>query len=165
MTGEPWTEPTWTVDQLRKLGKKISSLVRMNKVTSPISTVLVSALMLEVAFFIYLLLMPVMWPGSGSSQILSWLPGVLILTFMISMAVSIVAGSINDRLSYLLERYNKIGVVVKIRCEKCGRTDERTWSKDDYVFKEEGTCACGGPRFISQVYLMPLPLKKALAEQ
>jgi hypothetical protein len=120
---------------------------------------------LEVGLFIYASFAPLMLPGSTVGQLASYLVGPLVLTGMVSMAVYIVAGNINDRLSYLLERYNKIGVVVKIRCEKCGRTDERTWSNNDYIFKEEGTCACGGPRFISQVYLMPLPLKKPLPEQ
>jgi len=167
MTGESWSEPTWSVDQLRKLANRIKSLLRVNKVTSPISTLMLSAFMLEIGLLIYSQFLPLMLPGLP--QILpnpppEWFYGVLILTFMISTVLYIVAGSIHGRLSYLLERYNKVGLVVKIRCEKCGRTDERTWRKDDYIFKDEGVCACGGPRFISQVYVMPLPLKKPLPE-
>lgn len=164
MTGEPWSEPTWSVDQLRKLGKRIKSLVRVNKVTSPVSSLMLSAFMLEVGLLIYSTFLQGMLPGLPAILLPDWFYGVLILTFMISMAVYFVAGSIHDRLSYLLERYNKVGLVVKIRCEKCGRTDERTWSKNDYIFKDEGTCACGGPQVISQVYVMPLPLKKPLPE-
>ena len=165
MTGDPWSEPTWSVDQLRKLGLRIKSLVRANRVTSPISNVMLTAFMLEIGLLIYWQFLPQMLPGLLPLVILpSWYYGVLILTFMISTAVYVVAGSIHDRLAYLLERYNKVAVVVKIRCEKCGRTDERTWKKDDHIFKDEGVCACGGPRTLSQVYLMPLPLKKPLPE-
>jgi hypothetical protein len=164
MPGEPWSEPTWSVDQLRKLANRIKSLLRVNKVTSPISTLMLSAFMLEIGLLIYSQFLPAMLPGLPQILLPEWFFGVLILTFMISTVVYIVAGSIRDRLSYLLERYNRVGVVAKIRCEKCGRTDERTWRKDDYIFKDEGVCACGGPRFISQVYVMPLPLKKSLPE-
>jgi hypothetical protein len=164
MTGEPWSEPTWSVDQLRKLANRIKSLVRVNKVTSPISTLMLTAFMLEIGLLIYAQFLPAMLPGLPRILLPESFFGVLILTFMISTVVYIVAGSIRDRLSYLLERYNRVGVVVKIRCEKCGRTDERTWRKDDYIFKDEGVCACGGPRSISQVYVMPLPLKKPLTE-
>jgi len=167
MTNEPWSEPTWSVEQLRKLGLRIKSLVRVNKVASPISSLLLSIFMLEIGLLIYTYFLQGLLPGLPVILPVEWMPsfyGLLVLTFMISMVVYVVAGSIHDRLSFLLERYNKVAVVVKLRCEKCGRTDERTWSKDDYVFKEEGTCACGGHQIISQVYLMPLPLKKSLAE-
>jgi hypothetical protein len=164
MTGEPWNEPTWSVDQLRKLGQRIKSLVRVNKVTSPISSLLLTVVMLEVVLVVYSMFGSLLLPGLPTIVLPSWFYGTLILTVMISFAVTIVAGSIHDRLSYLLERYNKVAVVVKTRCEKCGRTDERTWKKDDYIFKDEGVCACGGPRIVSQVYLMPLPLKKPLPE-
>lgn len=99
--------------------------------------------------------------GMGISIILPvWFYGVLIVTFMIAMVVYIVAGSVRGQLTRLVQVFRKVGVIAGTRCSQCSRTDERTWVKSDFVFKEEGECACGGSTYISKVYLMPLPLKK-----
>jgi hypothetical protein len=89
-----------------------------------------------------------------------WFFGVFFITLMLAFVVYIVAGSIRGRLEHLLRVFQKVGVVVGTRCEACSRDGERTWTKGDFVFKEEGECACGGSTYISKMFLMPLPLKK-----
>ncbi len=162
MKTEPWIEPTWTVDQVRKLGERIRSLVRTNKLTSVISSLLLVILMLELGVFMYLDFVPRLMYGAPVLGLPDWYFGVLFLTFMVAMVVYLVAGSIAQRLGRLIQVYRKVGVLVKLACSKCGRTSIRTWQKDDYVFKDEGTCACGGPKYVNQMYLMPLQLKEPL---
>lgn len=164
MTSKPWTEPTWTVDQVRKLGRRIRSMARTNKITSVASTILLSALMLELAILMYTSFFPMFMPGLPLILLPEWFYSILLVTFMISMVIYAVAGTFNERLNRLLQVYRKVGVVVKMQCTACSRVNERTWQKDDFIFKDEGTCACGGPTFISQMYLMPLPIKKTLSE-
>jgi hypothetical protein len=89
-----------------------------------------------------------------------WFFGVFFITIMLAMTVYIVSGSIRGRLGHLLNVFRKVGIIVGTRCEACQRTGERTWVKGDFVFKEEGKCACGGSTYVAKMYLMPLPLKK-----
>jgi len=164
MTGEPWTEPNWTVDQVRKLGRRIRSLARTNSLTSVVSTILFSVLMLELAILMYTSFFPLFMGGMPLITLPEWFYSILLVTFMISIVIYAIAGTFNERLNRLLQVYHKVGVVVKMQCTSCNRESERTWQKDDYIFKNEGVCACGGPTFISQMYLMPLPIKKPLSE-
>ncbi len=89
-----------------------------------------------------------------------WFYGVFFITIMVAMVVYVVAGSIRGRLGHLLQVFRKVGVIVGTRCEQCSRTGERTWTKGDFIFKEEGECECGGSTYVAKTYLMPLPLKK-----
>jgi hypothetical protein len=162
MSSEPWSEPTWTVDQVRKLGRRIRSLARTNKFASFVSTVLFSVLMLELVILLYTSFYPMFIGGMALITLPEWFYSTLLVTFMISIVVYAVAGTFNDRLNRLLQVYQKVGIVVKMQCASCSRLSERTWQKGDYIFKDEGVCACGGPTFISQMYLMPLPIKKPL---
>ena len=114
-------------------------------------------LVLEIGFFMYFFFSS-LW-GMQMPPPPEWFTGVLLLTFMITITISAVAGSIHDKLIHLLEVYRKVGIVVQIKCARCGRISERTWNKGDYVFKPEGTCACGGETHISKMYMMPLPIK------
>ena len=164
MTAEIWTEPTWTIDQIRKLGKRIRSLARTNKLTSTIANALIIMLLLEIAIFFYVGFLPTFMGGTAPFVLPEWFFYVLIVTFMISMSIYLAAGSLRGRLGHLLEVYRKVGIIVETRCAKCNRLDERSWQQNDYVFKDVGTCSCGGSEYISQMYIVPLPLKKASLE-
>lgn len=128
-----------------------------------ISTVLLLVLMIQLGILMYTNFMPIFW-GTPPLYLPEWFYYILMITFALAMVIYGVAGTINSRLNRYILEYKKIGVVVQLRCEECNRTSERVWEKEDYIFKEEGICACGGKQFISQMYIMPLPLKKKGAD-
>ncbi|MFX1405154.1 MAG: hypothetical protein ACFE9D_11915 [Promethearchaeota archaeon] len=158
MTVESWREPKPTIAQLRRLVERIKSYARTSRFMGYLSTTILTILMIQLGILVYSYFLPIFW---GTSLFLpEWFYYVMFITFALSMVIYGVTGSINARLNRYIIEYKKIGVVVQLRCEECNRTSERVWEKDDYIFKKEGTCACGGKQFISQMYLMPLPLKK-----
>ncbi|MFW9831409.1 MAG: hypothetical protein ACFFD8_06510 [Candidatus Thorarchaeota archaeon] len=163
MTIESWQEPKPTIDQVRKLVERIQSYVRTSRIMGMLSTVLLLVLMIQLGILVYTNFMPIFW-GTPPLLLPDWFYYVLMITFALSMVIYGVAGTINGRLNRYLLEYKKIGVVVQLRCEACNRHSERVWEKDDFIFKEEGICACGGKQFISQMYIMPLPLKKKDSE-
>lgn len=163
MTTEPWREPKPTIDQVRRLVERIGSYIRSSRIMSTLSTILLLALMIQLGILMYTSFFP-MFFGGIPIILPEWFYYVLMLTFLFSMVIYGITGTINARLNRYISEYRKIGVVVQLRCAKCNRTSERVWNKDDYIFKEEGTCACGGAQYISHMYIMPLPFKKQLPD-
>ncbi len=160
MSDEKWQEgPSWTVDRVRKLGRRIKSLVRTNKFASRVSSILMLILMIEFALWMYMSF-PIFGIVIPTTETISTaFLGTFFITIMVAMVVYVVAGSIRGRLNHLLQVFRKVGVIIGTLCSECNRTGERTWAKGDFVFKEEGTCACGGSTYVSKMYLMPLPIK------
>ncbi len=159
MTVDPWREPKPTIDQVRRLVQRIQSYVRTSRIMGIVSSILLLALMIQMGILIYMNFLP-FFLGGIPFPLPEWFYYVLMLTFLFAMIVYAITGTVNARLNRYMLEYRKIGVVVQLRCEACDRTSERIWEKEDYVFKKEGTCACGGTQFISQMYIMPLPIKK-----
>ncbi|MFX1540597.1 MAG: hypothetical protein ACFFBX_07480 [Promethearchaeota archaeon] len=159
MTVDPWREPKPTIDQVRRLVQRIQSYVRTSRIMGIVSSILLLALMIQMGILIYMNFLPI-FLGGIPFPLPEWFYYVLMLTFLFAMIVYAITGTVNARLNRYMLEYRKIGVVVQLRCEACDRTSERIWEKEDYVFKKEGTCACGGTQFISQMYIMPLPIKK-----
>lgn len=159
MTVDPWREPKPTIDQVRRLVQRIQSYVRTSRIMGIVSSILLLALMIQMGILIYMNFLP-FFLGGIPFPLPEWFYYVLMLTFLFAMIVYAITGTVNARLNRYMLEYKKIGVVVQLRCEACDRTSERIWEKEDYVFKKEGTCACGGTQFISQMYIMPLPIKK-----
>ncbi|MFX1491321.1 MAG: hypothetical protein ACFFBU_03620 [Promethearchaeota archaeon] len=159
MTVDPWREPKPTIDQVRKLVQRIQSYVRTSRIMGIVSSILLLALMIQMGILIYMNFLP-FFLGGIPFPLPEWFYYVLMLTFLFAMIVYAITGTVNARLNRYMLEYKKIGVVVQLRCEACDRTSERIWEKEDYIFKKEGTCACGGTQFISQMYIMPLPIKK-----
>ncbi|MDO8124087.1 MAG: hypothetical protein Q6364_06875 [Candidatus Hermodarchaeota archaeon] len=159
MTVEPWQEPKPTIDHVRRLVQRIQSYARTSRIMGLISSALLVSLMIELGILMYMTYIPLILTGSGF-PLPQWFYYLLMLTFVLSMVIYGIAGTVNARLNRYILEYRKIGVVVKLQCDECGRTSERIWEKDDFVFKKAGTCACGGSQYISQMYIMPLPLEK-----
>jgi hypothetical protein len=159
MTVEPWREPKPTIAQLRRLVERIKSYARTSRLMGYLSTAILTILMIQLGILVYSYFIPIFW-GTPFPPLPEWYFYVMFITFALSMVVYGVTGSVNARLNRYIIEYKKIGIVVQLKCEECNRTSERVWEKDDYIFKTEGTCSCGGQQFISQMYLMPLPLKK-----
>jgi hypothetical protein len=124
-----------------------------------LSTGVLLILMIQLGILVYSQFFPFFW-GTPIIFLPEWFYYVMFITFALSMIVYGAAGTINSRLNRYILEYRKIGVVVQLKCEECNRTSERVWEKDDYIFKKEGLCECGGTQVVSQMYLMPLPLKK-----
>ncbi len=163
MTVEPWKEPKPSIDQVRKLVERIRSYARSSKIMSMFSTILLLALMVQLGILMYTNFLPI-FLGGAIILLPDWFFYILMITFALSMVIYGVAGTINSRLNRYLIEYRRIGVVVQLRCEECNRTSERVWEKEDFIFKKEGNCACGGTKYISQMYIMPLPIKKEVSE-
>ena len=159
MTVEVWKEPKPTIDQVRRLIARIRSYARSSRIMSTASSLLLLALMIQMGIMMYAFFLPTFFGGTPL-LLPDWFYYVLVITFAVSMLVFGVASTINNRLNQYILQYRKIGVVSQLRCEACNRTSERVWEKGDYIFKPEGTCSCGGKQVISQMYIMPLPLKK-----
>ncbi|MDO8057049.1 MAG: hypothetical protein Q6361_09335 [Candidatus Hermodarchaeota archaeon] len=159
MTVEVWKEPKPTIDQVRRLIARIRSYARSSRIMSTASSLLLLALVIQMGIMMYAFFLPSFFGGTPIF-LPDWFYYVLVITFAVSMLVFGVASTINNRLNRYILEYRKIGVVSQLRCEACSRTSERVWEKGDYIFKPEGTCACGGKQVISQMYIMPLPLKK-----
>ena len=160
MTVETWQEPKPTIAQLRRLVERIQSYARTSRLMGYLSTAILLILMIQLGILVYSNFFPFIW-GTPLVILPEWFYYIMFITFALSMVVYGVAGTINGRLNRYILEYKKIGVVVQLRCEECNRTSERVWEKDDFVFKKEGMCACGGTKYISQMYIMPLPLKKS----
>lgn len=163
MSVEPWQEPKPTIDQIRRLVDRIRSYARSSRIMSMLSSGLLIVLMLQIGILMYASFLP-SFLGGTPIPLPEWFYYILMITFVLSMIIYGVTGTINSRLSRYLIEYKKIGVVVQLRCEACKRDSERVWEKGDYIFKPEGMCACGGKQFISQMYIMPLPLKTKKTE-
>jgi hypothetical protein len=163
MTVEPWQEPKPTIDQLRRLVTRIQSYARTSRIMGYLSATILIVLMIQLGILVYSNFFPFFW-GTPFIPLPEWFYYVMFITFALSMLVYGVTGTINGRLNRYILEYKKIGVVVQLRCDQCKRTSERVWEKEDFVFKKEGLCACGGTQFISQMYIMPLPLKKGGTE-
>ena len=159
MTVEVWKEPKPTIDQVRRLIERIRSYARSSRIMSTTSSLLLLALMMQMGIMMYAFFLPSFFGGTPIF-LPDWFYYVLVITFAVSMLVFGVATTINNRLNRYILEYRKIGVVSQLRCEACNRTSERVWEKGDFIFKPEGLCACGGKQFVSQMYIMPLPLKK-----
>lgn len=158
MTVESWQEPKPTIDQLRRLVNRIKSYVRTSRFMGYFSTAILIVLMLQLGILVYTQFLFFLWTPEPLF-LPNWFYYVMFITFALSMVVYGIAGTVNSRLNRYILEYKKIGVVVRLRCEECNRTRERVWEKDDFIFKKEGECACGGSEYISQMYIMPLPLK------
>jgi hypothetical protein len=158
MTVKPWQEPKPTIDQLRRLVNRIKSYARTSRFMGYFSTAILIVLMIQLGILVYTQFLFFLW-STEPLFLPSWFYYVMFITFALSMVVYGIAGTVNSRLNRYLLEYKKIGVVVQLRCQECNRTRERVWEKDDFIFKKEGECACGGSEYISQMYIMPLPLK------
>ena len=163
MTVEVWKEPKPTIDQVRRLIERIRSYARSSRIMSTMSSLLLFILMAQMGIMMYAFFLPSFFGGTPI-YLPDWFFYVLVITFGLSMTIIFISSTINNRLNRFLLEYRKIGVVSQLRCEACNRTSERVWEKGDFIFKAEGTCACGGSQFVSQMYIMPLPLKKKKAE-
>ncbi len=158
MTVEPWQEPKPTMDQLRRLVARIQSYARTSRIMGYLSTIFLIGLMLQFGILVYSQFLYFLW-FPAPIYLPEWFYYVMFITFALSMVIYGLANTVNARLNRYIIEYRRIGVVVQLRCEECNRTSDRVWEKDDFVFKKEGQCACGGTQYVSQMYIMPLPLK------
>ncbi len=159
MTVEPWREPKPTIEQVRRLVERIRSYARSSRIMGLLSTISLLVLMGQLGILVYTNFIPIFWGGSPI-YLPDWFYYIMMITFALSMVIYGLTATINGRLNRYMLEYKKIGVVVQLRCEQCNRTSERVWEKEDFIFKNEGVCACGGSQYISHMYIMPLPLKK-----